>query len=340
MDEINRKKCKLIEDQQREENLKIHAHLHEYSYRNQMNKRDHAIRHYLSLTKLLGENHENHPNFDDWTRFRQTYVQQLKDLKQSFDDGEYDPKTSWYKMEVLDGDGFCTFCDMWEYDIDGEIFITVEPDGMVKVSDSEVFDKRIWSYHFLENRKQYKGKNTMTLELGIEEDTIYVFDMDETLVTTDRERDEQTMFFDIDHQEFIPEMMTFFRSVLETGRKTYINTNRHPVLEKEIWAKFLGEEFPNLHVKCRNYCLSTYCIKNVVRNEEKLAWFLSQMILEKSAFLNKLAQEGKIVFIDDFAKDYTLEALSENIRLYDENLIFQGSGLLKTEIVPKSLPII
>ena len=46
-------------------------------------------------------------------------------------------------MTISDENGFCEFCDMWEYFLD-DIFLTIDPQGKMKVSLFSNNNQLIW----------------------------------------------------------------------------------------------------------------------------------------------------------------------------------------------------
>lgn len=136
--------------------------------------------------------------------------------------------------------------------------------------------------------------------------TIHVFDLDDTLAIPDRAVDQQNKYTTIDHHVPIPEMMELFNQV----HNKIILTNRHPDLQSII------EERYRCPVICRDYCLEWSEIIKINESRENLSGFLSEMIDWKTRELNDLsAKHDFVIFYDDMIERYTPGTLNPNIRL-------------------------
>lgn len=159
--------------------------------------------------------------------------------------------------------------------------------------------------------------------MNINQDTIFVFDLDDTLMKPDSTIDKRTMYLEIEHQTWIPKAKILFEQYLHTHR-VHILTNRHPILQVEIAQKLgLHPQF----VHCRNYCLSTAGMKKAIRFPSYERKFLDYMIVEKTAFLNTL--KGNVVYVDDMAHKFDLDELYNNIWVYNQDFEFLGQGEMK-----------
>ena len=131
-----------------------------------------------------------------------------------------------------------------------------------------------------------------------------VFDLDHTLAIPDVKKDLEHNFLTIDHLTPIPEMM----QLLDQSPEKMILTNRHPML------KTILEEKYQCPVICRNFCLSQSEMEKVNTSYCNLQKFLKQMIIWKTTELNALAKQyNKIIFYDDYARNFQRQHLHKNI---------------------------
>lgn len=143
---------------------------------------------------------------------------------------------------------------------------------------------------------------------------LYVFDMDDTLVTTDIAMEKQTMFMTLDYVSPISSMMDVFNSV----DNKVIMTSRHPALRQAITNYF------GCIAICRNYCLtqeemqkSMDAIEN--NNGEHVSpelAFIQEMLEWKTNELNYLSNAFDIiVFYDDCVPLMDVSKLNGNIEV-------------------------
>jgi len=158
-----------------------------------------------------------------------------------------------------------------------------------------------------------------------EETSQIIFDMDDTLVSTDKDADIASLYLNIDHQKWKPLAMKVFQH-FNVERRPYVHilTNRHPILLDEISKKFKMGNWTDKNVTCRDYCLSTLGIKEVLQHPEKEQNYLKRMIQEKTNFLNRQIRTN--IYIDDRAKDFDLYLLNPNVSLFDAEFNFIGTG--------------
>lgn len=138
--------------------------------------------------------------------------------------------------------------------------------------------------------------------------TLYAFDLDDTLVTSDFDKEIETFLMSIEYIKPISEMDKLFKSL----RDKMILTSRHPNLAEEISAIY------GCPVECRNFCLSVEEMKSVNTTHESIEMFLDHIIKWKTIQLNELATCGKwdrVVLYDDLAERFDPTRLENNIQL-------------------------
>ncbi|ADI74158.1 hypothetical protein Metev_1296 [Methanohalobium evestigatum Z-7303] len=138
---------------------------------------------------------------------------------------------------------------------------------------------------------------------------IYVFDLDDTLATPDKEADRKSYFMEIDHLEPVPTMIQFFNET-KSRHPTMILTTRHPDLKPKI------EDMFECTVECRNFCLTWKEILEALSTDDNLNDFMTQMINWKTGVLNQLSEQyRKVIFFDDLVHRYDVSSLKDNIDL-------------------------
>jgi hypothetical protein len=128
----------------------------------------------------------------------------------------------------------------------------------------------------------------------------YIFDMDDTLILSDRQ-------FDRDHDYLVLKvfrecdaMMALFRTLRDAGERVYILTNRHPAVKPAV-ASYFG--IPQDFVLCREFSLNMDEHRKRVAEKAGEDEFVTQGILAKITTLNTLAKQATAVFyFDDMAE--------------------------------------
>lgn len=140
----------------------------------------------------------------------------------------------------------------------------------------------------------------------------WVFDMDDTLIHTDKAVLEEQYYLGLEPSSILP-TYKFFRELLNQGEAIYILTNRHPIMQKTI-AQYFGLDASKVY--CRNFCLTMNEILAVQADKQIEATFLNQMMRFKAAILDNLAYESTfVVYLDDMYEQWEnhRDVLSKNI---------------------------
>jgi hydroxymethylpyrimidine pyrophosphatase-like HAD family hydrolase len=129
---------------------------------------------------------------------------------------------------------------------------------------------------------------------------LYVFDMDDTLIESDRQFDRDHDYMVLHVVREIDDMMDFFRSLREAGEAVYILTTRHPAVRPAIAAYF---GIPQDYVLCRQFALERADYKAMVATKDKEDAFVRQGLIEKIEVLNRLsAGKAAVMYFDDKAE--------------------------------------
>lgn len=150
----------------------------------------------------------------------------------------------------------------------------------------------------------------------------YVFDVDETLVHNDSERDKTHLFLEFKPIGTLP-TFKFFKTLVEKQQlkeKIYLMTTRHPSCEAQIRDYFtnLGVNPSGYDIITRDFYLRMPDCQRIETSRESLDEFLLLMVEYKNKYLNWFLHESDLVmFIDDMVDKFEKKRLDqENIFLF------------------------
>jgi hypothetical protein len=154
--------------------------------------------------------------------------------------------------------------------------------------------------------------------------TLYIFDYDRTLVTSDYEYESEHLYMTTEKCVDIEVMKDFFDAHIKAGKDVMILSNRSPDLKKELEEKY------GVKVICRDYALTKEELIVVNTTDEGLASFIKQMDIFKTSVLNGLARNDDIVYYDDLAHRFKKMNFRKNIVIIDANYIIEILELMKS----------
>lgn len=132
-------------------------------------------------------------------------------------------------------------------------------------------------------------------------DTLFIFDLDDTIVSPDRQKDAYSLYLKPVHND-ISVMMSLFKDI---NTDKVIVTNRHPLLQTQLEREY------GCRVYCRDYCLTIQEMMNHIGGSK---WFYQEMGRYKIDTVNKLARDyDYVIFFDDMMHIYELEYLLPNV---------------------------
>jgi hydroxymethylpyrimidine pyrophosphatase-like HAD family hydrolase len=134
----------------------------------------------------------------------------------------------------------------------------------------------------------------------------YVFDLDDTLIRSNKQRLLDSVYLDVygAFEDFLEPDISRFRDLLARSKteniKVYILTNRDPTCRHHI-SKLL--KIPEAFVLCRDHDLvelkGRVWLEAVNADKELLKGFFDRMWVCKGNHLRRLAKKGKVIYYDD-----------------------------------------
>jgi hypothetical protein len=174
-------------------------------------------------------------------------------------------------------------------------------------------------------------------DLDYEQNILYVFDLDHTIWTTNKDVDNNSNFMKVEVVKFLT-LHSVLERLVQDRRECMALTSRHPLCFDQL-AKLLKGLIPPNKIRCRNVLLEYgVCKSSPPAWSEEMNMFLREAYLEKINFLNDLVdpERGypyKHVFYFDDQADFFIKH-QKGMSDYFENHNYKSKY---NEEVPKML---